>query len=469
MGWGVKTPAVRFLPSFLAEPWVASGTQVAACSIGERCCCRPRKDGLSLMSLAAISLAALVLALVISCTSSVNIGFLAIVLAWIVGTYLGGIPLPQVIAGFPTSLFLTLVGITLLFTQAQVNGTLDRLARPAIRLCRGNAGLVPMMFFVLTAVMSSIGPGNIAATALMAPLGMAAAGRYGISPFLMGIMIANGASAGSVSPIAPTGIIVNDIAADIGLPDRQWAIYVNNLIAHAVVAFSGYLLLGGWRLFSRAKRSTLATDAGTQTNDLDSPDPPFTWGQQLTMAVIVALMISVIFLKLNVGMVAFAGAVLLTFTGVVDEAAAVRQMPWKAIMMVCGVMTLVAILGQTGGLALFTDFLARVATPASATAVTAFFTGFISIYSSTTAVVLPAFLPMVPGLIERIGGGDPMALVSSMVVGGHLVDLSPVSTLGALCMAAAPPGTNLRVLFNQLLAWGMSMSVIGALVSWLVF
>jgi di/tricarboxylate transporter len=110
---------------------------------------------------------------------------------------------------------------------------------------------------------------------------------------------------------------------------------------------------------------------------------------------------------------------------------------------VCGLMTLVAILEKTGGMALFTDFLARLATPNTATAVTAFFAGFISIYSSTTGVMLPAFLPLVPGLIERIGGGDPMALVSSMVVGGHLVDLSPVSMLGALCMAAAPAGTDL--------------------------
>src|SRR6185503_5729329 len=133
------------------------------------------------MSLAALSLCALVAALVISCFSEVNIGVLAIVLAWIVGVRFGGMRVEQVIAGFPTALFLTLVALTLLFAQAQVNGTLDRLARRAVRSCRGNAGIIPMMFFVLTAFLSSIGPGNIAATALMAPLGMAVAGRYNIS------------------------------------------------------------------------------------------------------------------------------------------------------------------------------------------------------------------------------------------------------------------------------------------------
>jgi len=124
------------------------------------------------MSLAALSLAALVLALVVSCVSPINIGVLAIVLAWVVGVYFGGMRVEQVLAGFPVPLFLTLAGVTLMFAQAQGNGTLDRVAQRAVRMCRGIAGVIPMMFFVMTAALSSSGPGNIAATALMAPLGM---------------------------------------------------------------------------------------------------------------------------------------------------------------------------------------------------------------------------------------------------------------------------------------------------------
>ena len=67
------------------------------------------------MSLAALSVAALVIALVVSTVSQINIGVLAIVMAWIVGVYLGGMKAEQVLAGFPVSLFLTLVGVTLLF------------------------------------------------------------------------------------------------------------------------------------------------------------------------------------------------------------------------------------------------------------------------------------------------------------------------------------------------------------------
>jgi hypothetical protein len=137
--------------------------------------------------------------------------------------------------------------------------------------------------------------------------------------------------------------------------------------------------------------------------------------------------------------------------------------------MVCGVTTLVALLDRTGGLALFADFLGRLATPGTSTAVAAFFSGLISIYSSTTGVVLPALLPTIPDLIATIGGGDAMALVSSMTIGGHLVDVSPLSTLGALCLAAAPPGTDTRALFNMLMAWGLSMTVVAAALCWVLF
>lgn len=423
------------------------------------------------MNLATLSLAALVLAMVVSCISSVHVGFLSIVLAWIVGVYFGGMRVEQVIAGFPSGLFLTLVGITLLFAQAQVNGTLERIAHRAVVLCRGVRGVIPLMFFALTAMLSSIGPGNIASTALMAPVGMAAAGRYGIPAFLMAIMIANGASAGSVSPIAPTGIVVNGVIAKLGLPNAQWSIYLNNLVAHTAVAVAGYMLLGGWKLFTKATSGGVAAKGSAQGNDLleAAAHEHFEWRHWLTLSVIAALVVSVVAFGVNVGFGAFAGAIVLTLARATDDARAAREVPWGVIMLVTGVTVLVAILEKTGGMELFSAVLARVSTPGTVTAVTSFFTGLVSIYSSTTGVVLPAFLPTVPGLVARMGGGDPMALISAMTVGGHLVDVSPLSTLGALCLAAAPAGTDTRKLFNQLLAWGMSMTVVGAAVCWLLF
>ena len=94
------------------------------------------------------------------------------------------------------------------------------------------------------------------------------------------------------------------------------------------------------------------------------------------------------------------------------------------------------VLENLGGLGLLTDILAKVSTPQNVTAVTVFVTGIISAFSSSSGVVLPSFIPLVPELITKIGGGNAVAIVSSINVEAHLVDISPLSSLGALCVAS---------------------------------
>ena len=195
---------------------------------------------------------------------------------------------------------------------------------------------------------------------------------------------------------------------------------------------------------------------------------PFETVHWITLAILVALVVGVIGWELNVGMAALTGAALLSLGGGADEKDAIKKMPWGVVLMVCGVTVLIGVLEKTQGMALFSDLLARVSTPASATFVVALVTAVVSVYSSTSGVVLPAFLPTVPGLVERLGGGDVLGIASAMMVGGHLVDLSPLSTIGALCIAAVPGGDH-KKLFNQLLAWGLSMTVIGAVICWVLF
>lgn len=418
------------------------------------------------MSLAWLSLGALFLAIIISCTTALNVGVLSIALAWILGVYFGGMRVDQVAAGFPVQLFITLVGVTLLFTQAQVNGTLNKLAHNAVRMCRGNAGVIPVMFFVLAAALASMGPGNIATAALLAPMAMAIADRAGVPAFLMAIMVGNGANAGSLSPFAPTGIIVNGLMANIGLGGLEFQTWWNNLAAHTAVAFSGYLLFGGWRLFGRHRVPAVKlSDTGAEVEGASDFDKK-NW---TTIAIILGLIISVIFFRANVGMAAFAGAVILALLRVADHSEAIRKMPWNVIVMVSGVTVLIALLEKSQGMDLFADLLARFSTQESVTGVIAFLTGLISVYSSTSGVVLPAFLPTIPGLVERLGGGDPLAIASSMNVGSHLVDVSPLSTIGALCIASASPSNDLRALFTKLLVWGLSMTVVGGIACYLIF
>jgi Na+/H+ antiporter NhaD/arsenite permease-like protein len=412
------------------------------------------------MDLAWISLAALIIAITLSMVTSVNVGVVSLALAWIVGVYLGGMPVAKVVGNFPIDLLVNLVGITLLFGMAHNNGTLGRIAARAVRACRGNAGIIPIMLFFIALGLSSMGPGNIATTAIMAPMAMAVAMRAAVPPFLMALMVGNGAQAGALSPFAPTGVIVNGIMERINLDGHETTTYLNNLLAHTAVTLVAYLLFGGLKLFRQGSKEI---DDSTAVH-LE----PFAAVHWTTLTILVALVVGVIGWELNVGMAALTGAALLSLGGGADEKDAIRKMPWGVVLMVCGVTVLIGVLEKTQGMALFSDLLARVSTPGSATFVVALVTGVVSVYSSTSGVVLPAFLPTVPLLVERLGGGDVLGIASAMIVGGHLVDLSPLSTIGALCIAALPAGDP-KKLFNQLLAWGMSMTVIGAIICWVLF
>jgi di/tricarboxylate transporter len=413
--------------------------------------------------LAWYSLGALVVAMIVSCTTQLNVGVLAMALAWIVGVYIAGLPLADVLAGFPRDLFLTLAGVTLLFTQAQVNGTLDRLAHAAVRICRGNTGLIPIMFFLLGSIIASLGPGNVSTAAMLGPMAMSVAGRAAIPPFLMAIMVGNGAQSGSLSPIAPTGLIVHRLMLKIGLGGHDTYTFIANLLAHALVAFGGYFLFGGWKLFRNVYQGSSEEDDAHR----------FRAAHWITLTVIGVVLASLVITSLlgnraDVGMAAFTGAVVLAVLRVADHEQAIRRMPWTPIIMVCGVSLLVGLLDKTGGLDLFTELLAKFASPGALTGFVALVTGLISVYSSTSGVVLPAFLPTVPGLIMRLGG-DPLSVATSMNVGAHLVDMSPLSTTGAVCIAAIADPAQVRPTYNKLLAWGLSMTIVGAIGCYLFF
>jgi di/tricarboxylate transporter len=405
------------------------------------------------VNLAAVSLAALFLAIAVSCFSRINVGLLATALAFAIGSGLGGMKPAAVAAGFPVSLFLTLVGISLLFSYAQVNGTLDAVAKRVILAVRGNARLIPVLFFAAALMLAATGVGGISACALLAPVAMSVAAEAAISPFLMAIMVANGSNAGTFSPLAPTGIIASNLMSQAGLMGAEWRNFFHTLGAQSFVAFAGY-----FALVSRAPSRRIEAAADIV---------PLNRKQIVTLAIQSGVIASVVFLKADLIVAAFAGVAALAILDPSGEEEAVRVLPWNTILMVCGMMVLIGVLEKTGGMDMFTSLLARLSGPKSVTAVIAFVTGAISVYSSSSGVVLPAFLPAIPGLVARLGGGDPLAIAYSINVGAHLVDVSPLSTLGALCIACAP-GDRKR-LFNQMMLWGLSMTVVGALVCWLFF
>ena len=411
------------------------------------------------MSIAILALFALVVIIAISAIrTDLNTGVLAVAMAYIVGVYFAGLSVAAVSTYLPEQLVLTLVGVTLLFGMAQQNGTLDRLAGFAIRAARGKPALLPLMFFLLTFLLSAIGPGNIAAVALLAPIGMAVAVNSGVSPLVMAIMMCTGANAGAFSPVALTGIVNVGLMNQIGIDDPSTTFRIFFLVAalQSVSALAAYFIFGGYRIPSRPMQGRVVEGSQVQ---------PFEARHIITLFAILALVICVIVFNVAVVVGAFALAGLLALFKIGDVEVGLQHLPWGVISLVAGISVLVGLLETTGSLDLATQFIASYSSSGTVCAVLAFIAGLISIYSSSSGVVMPTFIPLLPGLLQALGGGNLIDMVVAVDVGSHLVDVSPLSTLGALCLAALPAGVDKSVLFRRLLFWGVSMSISGAMLA----
>ena len=437
---------------------------------------------------ALVSILALVILVGISCVNEdLNVGFLGIAFGIIVGGVFAGTPATKVMNAFPLSLFMILVGVTFLFGMAQTNGTMEKLTAYSIRACKGNTALVPIIIYILATFITTIGPGNIAGCALMAPVAMAIASKVKMPAFLMTLLVVGACNGAAFSPFAPTGIISNGIIAkvapELGIPadylnTLAWKIHFNSTIAQGFVNIGGFFVMGGLKWMREQKGAALDID------ELAPKPEPFNAAQKTTLLLVAILIILVVVPGLpgvkgtlpktitnmlsNVGSISFVLSIVLMLTGYGDSKAAVKVMPWSVIMMVCGVSVLIDVMDKAGGLNFLVEVMASVAGPTTICFWTAFVPAVISAYSSSSGVVMPMFLPMTPGLVE-FTGGDPIAIISAIDVGSHLVDTSPLSTLGALCIASAGEEEDKGVLFRKLLIWGLSMSIVSGIVCYVFF
>lgn len=425
-----------------------------------------------------------------------NVGIVAIAFAIFIGAIFADLSAVKIMQAWPLDLFMVLTGVTFLFGIATTNGTMSKLTANAIRLAKGNTALIPLIIFLLITVITTIGPGNIATVTLMAPVAMSIAGRIGMNGFLMTLLVVGAANGAAFSPIAPTGIISTSFLVKMApqleamgqhLGDVNmlaWKIHLNSEIAQVVGNVGGFMLLGGWAWIRKQRSSNLNID------DVAPKPEPFNKHQWLTLGCIGVLVLLVIlpslavtkslfsptFLKVigtgkatNVGAVAFILSTFLLVTNAGDSKEAVKSMPWSVIIMVGGMGILIDVMDKAGGLNALVGIIAAISNPVSVNGVLALVTGVISAYSSSSGVVMPMFLPLVPGLIEQLGGGSAVSMISSIDVGSHMVDTSPLSLFGAICIACADEKEDKGKMFRKLLIWGFSMSVVGAILCYVFF
>jgi len=400
-----------------------------------------------------LSLLGLILSITIGIVAKINIGLLAIGMAFIVGLAIK-MDTKAIVASWPNSLFMMLFGMSLLFGIASANGTLKRLVEKSANGLKGHVRFLPLLLFFTTAIIAALGPGNIAMVAMMMPLAMALAKEEKISQLLVAAMVILGANAGGLSPLAPTGIIASNLAKQDGL-QISYTLFRDMLFISTFFGIATYILMKGYKIPHNPVIN-------------ENVAKPFTSKQKTTLAVILMAVLAIIF-GWNIALTAFLASGCLLLLRVTTEKEALSQVPWSAILLVCGVALMISIVDKTRGMDIIIAALSRFTNERTAGPIMAFLGGLMSLVSSASGVVLPTLIPTVKGVSAQVGGAvRPEALISALVIGSHLVSPCPFSTLGALVIASAGSGREKDILFPKLILSGLLYLVIGTIISYFI-
>lgn len=443
------------------------------------------------MSHEVISLLVLVVVFLIATLRGVNMGALALVASFIVGLAVYDASTDEVLLGFPADLFVILVGVTYLFALAKNNGTVDWIVHGAVRAVGGRVALVPWAMFVVCAIVTSIGAVSPAAVAIVAPVAMGFAMRYQIHPVMMGMMVVQGATAGSFSPIGIFGSITNGVVDSNDLPGNQLFLFLSTFLAATLIAVITYLAFGGRALLARgredatvaamgreaesaARQATAAGGSSTPHSAVEAratgaraeDDPTRLNAQRIvTLLGLVALIVGALGFELDVGFTALTIAVALTLVFPAAAKGAVEKISWGTVLLIGGIVTYVTLLQNEGVVDWLGDGVAEVGSPLLAAVLICLIGAVVSAFASTTGII-GALIPLaVPFLLtDQV---NAVALIAALAISSSVVDCSPFSTNGALIVANAEERQR-ELVFKRLMQWGMSIVVIAPVVAWAV-
>ena len=409
--------------------------------------------------IAVASLIVLVAVIALSAVTKKNAGIIGLVAAYLfalVASACGtSINVSKVVtSNWPMSVFFIVLATTFLFGIATLNGTTQALSKNIVCLARGNAKILPLIFFVFGALISAAGAGGLIVAVIM-PIALFVAMENGISILMMSLVTMGGIMVGGLSPLAINGIVAQQLSVE------------NGIIAESL---SGYLPLWGayaaaMTVFSLAVYFLLG---GLKPKKVEAAEKPHFVGldrnQTLTLLAILVVLVGVIFFGQNIGLISFACAGVLLLVGAVDQKKAIAAIPWGTILLICGMSVLISVVNDCGGIDLLAGKLENIIGEKSAQPVMMVLGGLMGAVSSGTGVVMPTLIPLAAELSGTLNI-SAMSLVIGVIVGTNGVVISPLSTVGGICVGCAPESVDKDKLYNQLLLAAVGFIVMSVIFS----
>ena len=386
------------------------------------------------MNLGAVSLILLLAAIVIGFWRKANVGILCIGFSMIL-MIAYGLDSKEVIAGFSSSLFIQMVGITYLFSIINGNGTLELLAKKMVALVGKKRHLIPFVMYALGFIICAVGPGAIPSLAIVPVIAIPVAISAGVNPIMTAVIGDLGVMSGRMSPLTPESAVVRELMEAQGMKGNTIPIMIGMIITALVVAALVYVYYKGWKVDENVSVS-------------EEKLAKFNTRQWLSLAGLLVLAIGALFFSWTVGLTGFLVGTVLVVLGDAQEKKAIAGIPWNVILMVMGVGILMNIISISGGIDIMVAGLEKVMGPHTAAMIMAIAAGIMSFFSSGLGVVFPTLIPTASGLASGLGV-SAVQLVTVIVIGGTVSGFTPISTTGALIMAGVAQQENADERFPQ--------------------
>jgi di/tricarboxylate transporter len=187
--------------------------------------------------------------------------------------------------------------------------------------------------------------------------------------------------------------------------------------------------------------------------------------QAVTLVVLVGVAVLALGLGLDVGTCALGAAVLLNLVLPTSSAGAIRQVGWNVILLICGIVTYIQLLEDSGTLDTIGHRLAGIGSALLAVILLCA-VGALSSAFASSAGILGAMVPLLVPVLAS-SGANPVPIVAALAISTTLVDAAPFSSVGAL-VATNTPESERQSIHNALLRWAGTMIVAGPILTGLV-
>lgn len=377
------------------------------------------------MDIGVISLIILVVVIMLGFVRKLNVGILAIAAAAILGSVTGQFTGKEIISGFSSSLFMTLLGVTLFFGVVQENGCLELIMKRIIGLTGKQIWAVPIMVYLVGFIIAAIGPGCVPAMAFSAAIAIPLAHGSGYNPLMLLIIGNLGTYAGRLSPITPEGVLINALLSEQDIYISPLKLILGPFVGTVVLMIVVFIGFKGYKI-----KPSEATGAKQDIQNLDSK-------QWIVLSSVLVMILLVIIGGIDVGLSSFIVSSILLVLGLADEKKAFNRVPWSTLLLVCGVGVLMNLVISTGGIDMLANSMSSIMAPWSASGIIGVVSAVMSWFSSAIGVVWPTLMPTLGKIAENIGGDVQVGgMVSTVALFASVAGISPVSTGGAIIMGA---------------------------------